>query len=68
VADDVFELADLLGERRLGEVESLGGASEVEFFGDGDEVSEMAEFNLAIHISKIIIAMNKILDIWTGET
>ena len=48
VAEDLFELADLLREWGLSEVESAGGASEVELFGDGDEVAEMAEFYVAI--------------------
>jgi hypothetical protein len=42
VAHDGFELADLLGEGRLGEVESLGSAAEMEFFGYGGEVAEVA--------------------------
>jgi hypothetical protein len=63
VADDVFELTDLLRERWLGEVKTLGGSAEVQLFGDGYKVAEMAEFDLSIHISEIIIATNKILDI-----
>jgi hypothetical protein len=49
VAKDLFELADLLGERRLGEVETLGGTAEVQLFGDGDEVAEVAELDVSIH-------------------
>ena len=49
VAEDLFELADLLGERGLGEVEAEGGSAEVQFLGDGDEVAEMAEFYVLIH-------------------
>jgi hypothetical protein len=39
MAENLFELADLLRERRLGEMEAKGGAAEVELFGDGDEVA-----------------------------
>jgi hypothetical protein len=63
VAEDILELADLLGEGWLGEVEALGGATEVELFGDGYEVAQVAEFDVAIHIQDIIIRTNKILDI-----
>jgi hypothetical protein len=49
VAKDVFELADLLREGRLGKVQALGSATEVKLFGDGYEVAEMAEFDVAIH-------------------
>jgi hypothetical protein len=48
VAEDLFELADLLREWGLREVKAIRGAAEVEFFGDGDEVAEMAEFYVAI--------------------
>lgn len=67
VTEDVFQLADLLREGRLGEVKSQGRAAEVELFSDGDEVAQVAEFDVAIHISKIIIRTNKILDILPGR-
>jgi hypothetical protein len=35
-----FQLLDLLTERRLGNVEPLGGAAEVSFLGDGHEVAK----------------------------
>src|SRR3954453_18643874 len=44
-AELVLELADLLADGRLGDVEPLPGAAEVQLFGDGDEVPEMAEFH-----------------------
>src|SRR4051794_31478973 len=44
-AELLLELADLLADRRLGDVEPLRGAAEVQLFGDGDEVPEMAEFH-----------------------
>jgi hypothetical protein len=64
VAEDLFELADLLGEWRLGEMEANGGATEVELFGDCDKVTEMAKLYILIHMPVVIIAMNKILDVW----
>ena len=45
-------------------MESVGGTSKVEFFGNGDEVAEMAEFDVGIHTSIILILMNNILDVW----
>jgi hypothetical protein len=42
-AEVALELPDLLGERRLGNVQALGGASEVELFGDGHEVAQIAQ-------------------------
>ena len=33
-------------QRRLLDVQPLGGASEVEFFSDGDEAPKMAQFHL----------------------
>lgn len=32
-----FEQSDLLAERRLGDVQPLGGPPEVQYLGDGDE-------------------------------
>ena len=37
-AELALELADLLGERRLADVEPRGGAAEVQLVGDRDEV------------------------------
>ena len=39
VAEDLFELTDLLRERWLREMQALGGAAEVQLFGYGDEVT-----------------------------
>ena len=41
-----LQRADLLAERRLLHAEPLGGAGDVAFFGDGDEVAEVAQFHL----------------------
>src|SRR5262245_38364040 len=41
----LLETQDLLTQRRLGDVESGGGAAEVQFFGHGDEVAQVAELH-----------------------
>ncbi|GGY32442.1 hypothetical protein GCM10010384_44780 [Streptomyces djakartensis] len=46
-----LQLADLLGERRLGHVEPLGGAAEVAFLGHRHEVPQVTQ----IHMSSISI-------------
>jgi hypothetical protein len=43
--DGFFELADLLAERRLGDVHSRSGASEMQLLGDGDEILELAQLD-----------------------
>jgi hypothetical protein len=40
-AEPLLEPLDLLAERRLGDAESRGRATEVQLFGDRDEVPEM---------------------------
>jgi hypothetical protein len=51
-------------------VQPLRRASEMQLFRNGYEVPEMAQFDISIHISTIIIEWNKILDIsyWNGQT
>ena len=39
-AERVLELADRLAERRLRHVQALGGAVEIQFLGDGDELAQ----------------------------
>ncbi len=41
-----FQLADLLGERRLGHVEPLGGATEVTLLGHRHEVPKVAQIHM----------------------
>ena len=41
----LLQRADLLAERRLGDVQARGGAAEVQLLGDGDEVTQLAEFH-----------------------
>src|SRR5208282_2932050 len=54
----VFELADLLAERRLRHMQALRGAAEVQLFSDGDEVAEVSQF----HMQRILIHLKLILD------
>ena len=44
-ADFVLQLCDLLGERRLGDVQPFGRAGEAAFFRDCEEISENAQFH-----------------------
>src|SRR5262249_613568 len=44
-----FQLLDLLTERRLGDVEARGGATEMQLFSDGDEVSQMTQLHAVPH-------------------
>lgn len=46
-AELVFERADLAAKRGLGDAQELGGAAEVEQFGDGFEVAKVAELHVA---------------------
>ena len=51
-----FENLNVSGKGWLGDVEAEGGAAKVEFFGDGEEVAEMAEFDPGqIHTKKVSI-------------
>ena len=40
-----FEIADLLRERRSSQVKPLCGPTEMQFFGNGDEVRQLPEFH-----------------------
>ena len=44
-AEFVLELADLLGQRRLGDVQTLSRAAEVQFLGDRAEVPQVAQLH-----------------------
>ena len=44
-ADLLLELADLLAQRRLGHVQALRRAAEVQLLGDGDEVAQVSELH-----------------------
>ena len=64
-----LERADLLAERRLGDVQARRGAPEVQLLGDGDEIAKLAEFHDLIEAVTVItdtrtksIDPNSILD------
>ena len=44
-ADELLERADLPAQRRLRQVQLLGGAPEVELLGDGDERAQVPELD-----------------------
>jgi hypothetical protein len=46
-AEFILEIADLAAKRGLGNVQAGGGARDVLFFGNGDEISQVAEFHWA---------------------
>jgi hypothetical protein len=48
-----LELAHLLADRRLRDVEALGGAAEVQLLRDGDEVPKVTEFHAAQLLTEI---------------
>ena len=52
-ADDRLEALDLLGQRRLGDVQPLSGAGEMLLLGDGDEIAQVSQ--LEIHRHSILI-------------
>src|SRR5579872_883846 len=59
-AEFIFQCADLHGQRRLRDVQFLRRTAEVQFFGECDEVAQVAKFHL-IHI-KYQEPLNNILD------
>ena len=50
-ADLLLELADLLAQRRLGHVQPLRRAAEVQLFRDDDEVAQMAELHAVMMVT-----------------
>jgi hypothetical protein len=58
-AELLFELPDLLTERRLADMKTLRRLSEVQAVGDGDGVAEMTEFHSA-HMRNVLIATKDI--------
>jgi len=44
-AEILFELANLAAQRRLRNVELFGGASKIQIFSDGDEVTDVSKFH-----------------------
>ena len=47
-----LDLIDLLAERRLGNVQSVGGPSEIQLFGQDNDGVQMTYFNPGEHSSK----------------
>jgi hypothetical protein len=48
-AEGILELANLLAQGGLGDVEALGGPGEIALLGDGDDIPEMAKFHKVYH-------------------
>jgi hypothetical protein len=59
--DHFLQILDRLTEGRLRHMQSCGGAREVQFFGDGNELVEQAAGNHG-EIRKILKTTNSILD------
>ena len=62
-----LELPDLLGQRRLGHVQALGGPAEVPLLGDGDEVAQVTKLHGFI-LSESQSWRNGYFSIWTVAT
>lgn len=60
----LLQLADLLRERRLRNVQPHGCAPEMELFSDSNKIAQVAKLEIGIHILIISISLNKILDVW----
>jgi hypothetical protein len=48
----VFEVADLLRDRRLRDTKAIGGAAEIACLGHGQKISQMAHLNGIVHRAK----------------
>ena len=48
-------------------MEALRSAAKVQLFRNGNEVTQVPQFEVAIHIQNILIRSNKILDVIDGE-
>jgi hypothetical protein len=44
-------------------MQALCGATKMQLLGDGDKVTKMSQLDIPIHIQKILIQQNKILDV-----
>jgi len=49
-----FEVADLLRERRSGKVKPFRGPTEMQFFGNGDEVRQLSKFHAVDGIADLL--------------
>ena len=61
-----FEIADLLRERRSSEVKPLCSPTEMQFLGNGDEVSQLPEFHAIDGTAGVIGGAYKTLVISRG--
>jgi len=52
-AELLFELPDLLAERRLADMKPLRGQSEVQAIGDGYGIAEVAELHAASYAKRL---------------
>jgi hypothetical protein len=59
-AEGALELADLVAQRRLGDVEARGGPAEVELFSDGYEIAKQAR--LEIDSERLSLVRGRVLD------
>ena len=50
-------------EWRLGQMEALRCPAKVQLFGNRDEVTQVPQFDIPIHIQYILMRCNKILDV-----
>ena len=58
-----FQRLDLLAQRRLADVQALGRAREVQFLGDGDKVTQVAQFHVRpVIVLKYELGLKYILD------
>jgi hypothetical protein len=63
ISEQILKLAYLLGQWRLGDMEALCRSAKVQLFRNRNEVTQVPQFNIAIHIQNILILPNKILDV-----
>jgi hypothetical protein len=61
-AELVFERADRSTERRLAHVEAHRGATDVTFFGDGDEIADLLEAHAPIVRDRNGIGSRRMID------
>src|SRR5271157_3992955 len=47
-----FDLSDLFAERRLGDVQSVGGPSKAQLLGQNNDCVQVPDFNVGEHCSK----------------
>jgi hypothetical protein len=63
ISEQILKLAYLLGQRRLGDMEALCRTAKVQLFRNRNEIAQVPQLNIAIHIQIILILPNKILDV-----